>query len=342
MNDSWKQSALLAVAVAIAILIGSGLQAWSLEHAAPPVAGRSAPFELEARIVVKDASRAIGATTFGSTLSPSLPDETTSTLRWWFRDASHFRWDVERADGLDSTTIVVAANGNTVTIYDSAANTVSRSPLPPLPNGYVMPPSFSALVGPLPADNLTAFLDGWRRAGGTPKTAEIVGQEVVLGRKTTIVELGPTHSSADSSGKETSSGTARVWIDPERMFAMRAAADDPGNQSYLLEVTSLRYNLPVADVSVAFIPPPGAIQDTSSSTTYGGGSVSGSSGGSSTTLAVQPGFLLPAYVPPGYSPSSEGQEGGPGGTVAVENLLVAVGSSPPPYLRIQQRKRPDG
>lgn len=41
MIESWKQSGLLAVAVAIAVLIGGGLQAWSLGHAAPAVAGQS-------------------------------------------------------------------------------------------------------------------------------------------------------------------------------------------------------------------------------------------------------------------------------------------------------------
>jgi hypothetical protein len=125
--ESWKQSGLAAVVVIVATVLGGWLQARSLEHVAPTVAGRIAPFELEARVVVRGASRAIGTTTTGSSAWPNLPDETTSTIRWWFRDASHFRWDVERVDGLDSTIVVLAADGSTQTIYDSAANTVSRS-----------------------------------------------------------------------------------------------------------------------------------------------------------------------------------------------------------------------
>jgi hypothetical protein len=63
MIESWKQSGLIAVAVAVAILIASGLQAWSLAHRptqSEPTFGRP---EVVVRVVV-EASGAPAMRTF--------------------------------------------------------------------------------------------------------------------------------------------------------------------------------------------------------------------------------------------------------------------------------------
>ncbi len=342
--------ALLGIPV-VKVAIGTGVAgsvagvafaAWLLLAAgsAEGPAQRVPPFVLEARGTATYSSGSVLTTLASSPGSPVITDEMAITIRWWFRDPGHYRQEVQLERGLGSTTLVAAAAGANLILYDRSTNSVSQGVNRRLPDGYVVPPIPSvASMGPLPADSVAAFVNGWRRTGDYPKSAEIVGEEVILGRRTTIVDVGPTSSSTDSSGNETHGGTVRLWIDPERMFVMRLATGDSAGTSFRLDVTSLRYDLPARDVSVAFIPPPGATVQASAN---GSGFGSGSSG-TSATLSGKPGFLLPSYIPPGYNPSSEGREGGLGGrTIAVEDILISQESLPSPCLRIQQRKRADG
>ena len=342
-----------------ATVAGVGIAAWLLFSSGSEgvQAPRVPPFELEALVTVVSNSTSVGTSITGGAVTPgqlpSAPETSVSILRWWFRKPDQWRWDIEQmSPSLSAHTLIVAASGDNQLIYDSSTNTVTRSPYAPVPGGYVTPPAMSFSLGPLPFDTMDAFIDAWRHTGNTPKTVGIVGVGIVLGRKTTIVEMGPTSTSSGPDGKETTSGTVRVWIDPERMFVMRGASGDEGasGQSYSMEVTSLRYGVPAAEVATGFTLPKGAreVAGGSSTGSTGGGSgiaVGGGSagGGSSTWLQSVPGFLKPSYVPAGYAPADYARELlNSNETVAVEETLRDGGASQGSYLRIQQRKRADG
>lgn len=306
------------------------------------------PFELEAEFTMIDNSRTVG-TSIGGSNSSIPPSEITRSgvLRWNFADSEHFRWELEIfAPPLESNLMVMASDGHSFVVYDQSANTLTRSDHQATPSGNPPVPPTAFIVGPLPHEDLQSLLVEWGQGEEDTRSVRIVGDDVVLGRKTTIVELTDVSGialDAVNGASSTSTATTRLWLDPERMFGMRVTFEDSsGVVSYLAEVTGLRYDLPADEVSVDFAPPSGAIviaPDEPGSTGITTNSGSSHVGGRSTSTYV--GFLNPTYVPAGWAMNSIGEEHDTTGKIGIETLYQpSTGASD--YLRISQRMRADG
>ncbi|MEO9255096.1 MAG: helix-turn-helix transcriptional regulator [Tepidiformaceae bacterium] len=301
------------------------------------------PFEMVARIAASG-STAVGTSIAGGSPSP-VPesDRTTTVFHWYFLDRTHFRYDVESIQpALDATTMTIAYAGKKVTTYYASSNTYSVSPYD-VPDDSAIPPALSALMGPISYPDIPAMLDAFRNAGSPPRTAEIVGEEVVLGRQTKILEISPIAEST-SNGVITRSGTLRVWVDPERMFAMRSISGGDILQAFTVEVTSLQYDLPPGKVNASFTPPPGAKEVPAGSNFGSVGSGGGSSvpvGSGTSVMRVPTGFLTAAHLPEGYAITGDGSETASGSNETISvNTTLTDGTDD--TVRIEQRKRPDG
>ena len=254
--------------------------------------------------------------------------EGRTVIRWWYApDPFRWRWEIETVGTIiDDGVALTVVNGDDSWEYDDRSNTYRRGITAGIPAGVMLLPIFSAPVGPAYADTIDALIDRWRERGDDPEVG-LAGEATLLGRRTQIVELRP------STG-----GVVRVFVDPERMFIMRWAADgEGGGQSYRSEVTALDYDTKIDASRFTFDPPPGAreveappVQSCHSS------SVGGAS------FPAEPGFLRPAYTPTRYHSTAAGSEGSANvgcGPVGVWALLEAPDGA---YILLRQRLRPGG
>ena len=256
--------------------------------------------------------------------------EGRSVIRWWYvPDPVRWRWEIETVGSIiDDGVALTVVNETDSWEYDDRSNTYRRGSIAAIPDGVILPPTFSAPVGPANAETIDALIDQWRERGGQLEVG-LAGEATLLGRRTQIVEIRPPGG-----------GIVRAFVDPERMFIMRWAVDgEGGGQSYSSEVTALDYDTEIDASRFTFDPPPGAreveapyVQSCSSS--------SGPLGGAS--FPAKPGFLRPAYAPAGYHSTAAGSEGsanGGCGRVAVSALLEAPDGG---YILLRQRLRPGG
>jgi len=195
------------------------------------------------------------------------------------------------------------------------------------PDGVAVSPVTSAPVGPAHAASVDTLMASWRERGAAP---EIAGEATLLGRRTQIVEL-----------RGASGGLMRAFVDPERMFIMRwavwAGVTGGGWRSYQAEVTALDYGAEIDAARFTFEPPPGAREADAEA----GGACSGSSHSGGASFPAEPGFLQPAYDPPGYHTVGTGSESGAASCdpVAVWALLEAADGG---AILLRQRLRPGG
>lgn len=215
------------------------------------------PFYLEAEITVVDRSGTAG------TNLPSSDEGAvrTSYLRWWYRDATHARWELPGFVGV--------LDGDDMWFYDEERNTYTKHALPDVPAGTVTVsiPGASIVLGPVNAAGRDDFIQQLK-VRGAEEVAE-AGEETVLGRRVTIIEMSPASrsESQSSSGGGGSSptatpvveahGTVRYWLDEERMFVLRYEVRDPV-MDVTAAVTRLDYPADIPDDVVTFEPPPGA------------------------------------------------------------------------------------
>ena len=302
--------------------------------------------------------------------------EGRSVIRWWYvPDPVRWRWEIETVGSIiDDGVALTVVNETDSWEYDDRSNTYRRASIAAIPDGVILPPTFSAPVGPANAETIDALIDQWRERGGQLEVG-LAGEATLLGRRTQIVEIRPPGG-----------GIVRAFVDPERMFIMRWAVDgEGGGQSYSSEVTALDYDTEIDAGRFTFDPPPGAreveapyVQSCSrSSGPLGGASFpakpgflrpayapagyqstaagvalleapyvqscsrsSGPLGGAS--FPAKPGFLRPAYAPAGYHSTAAGSEGsanGGCGPVAVWALLEGPDGG---YILLRQRLRPGG
>ena len=299
--------------------------------------------------------------TFEVDLPPDDPhaapgtDRLTTLVRWWYApDPDRWRWEIETTGTiLDDGVAVTVFDGKQSWGHDDASNTYQRADPPPLPEGIIPSPSFSARLGPANLDSVEEFMQQLRDSSAVADV-RLAGESTDLNRRTQIVKIRPAWSSGSSatatapgSGQDvrpatqdtlTSGGVVRIFIDPDRMFIMRSAVDgEGGGQSYLAEVTTLDYDGAIDSALFTFTPPPGA-REVDSTEGQSCGVSSGGFGGSSIT--VQPGFLLPAYIPPGYH--SAGSSWGRGFGCETTNTTTTLQSNGDAYLTLRQRIRPTG
>ena len=302
----WGAGGVAAAAVAA---IAVGFLAASDDQAAA-----SGAFYLEARIEVADRSRTVGTNIAGATPAADDAEITVSTLRWWSRDRDHARWEIASdSDGTRTDTTVVV-DGTWQWVYSRATNTYSKSAIPELPEGVeTRPLALSLFVGPVGVPSKEAFIEGLRESASIDFVRE-AGTATVLGRETTIIEFGPASRSTASQGSAspggsppagatppatvTSSGVVRMWLDEERMVAMRYVVEDSPAE-VRAEVVRLDWNAPVAAQKLVFEPPQGAtLADADTGLAPAGHSEAGSISGSGTLwYTTPPGFFTVSYLP---------------------------------------------
>ncbi len=301
----WAAGGVAAVAVAA---IAVGFLAASDDKPAAP-----GEFYLEARIEVVDRSRTVGTNIGGATPAPDT-ETTVSTLRWWSKDRDHARWEIASdRDGTRTDTTVVV-DGAWQWVYSSATNTYSKSAIPDLPDGVeTRPLALSAFVGPIGVPSKAAFLDLLRDSADFDFVRE-TGTATLLGRTTAVIEFGPASRGSTSQGSaplgaspsaaptppatETSSGVVRVWLDEERMVAMRYVISG-SRADVQAEVLELDWNAPVPARKLVFEPPAGAaLVDADTGLAPAGHSEAGSiSGGGTLWYTTPPGFFTVTYLP---------------------------------------------
>ena len=165
---------------------------------------------------------------------------------------------------------LTVVNGDDSWEYDDRTNTYRRGIIGGIPAGVVLPPTFSAPVGPANAETIEALIEQWRERGDDPEVS-LAGEATLLGRRTQIVELRP------STGV-----VVRMFVDPERMFILRWAVDGTGGgQSYRAEVTELDYDTKIDASRFTFDPPPGGAREAEATSVQSCSSASGPVGGAS-------------------------------------------------------------
>ncbi|MCY4455169.1 MAG: hypothetical protein OXC56_02535 [Chloroflexi bacterium] len=260
-----------------------------------------------------------------------LPEE-QSTIRWWYApDPARWRWEFETVGGIiDDGLLLTVGDGVDLWTYDDRSNTYQRQTIEGRASGIASPLSFSAPLGPANVESVDAFVELWRERGDDFEV-ELAGEAEVLGRRTGIVEI-----------RLAAGGLTRVYIDPERMFIMRWAADGAGGgQSYRAEVTALDYGADIDDTRFSFVPPPDARETES----LGGQSCGRSIGPIGIAGAVfprEPGFLNPSYAPSGYRSASAGGESSAGRNCVPSAVWVLLEGSEGGYILLRQRFRPGG
>src|SRR6185437_7665657 len=151
-----------------------------------------------------------------------------STFTWTYRDATHYRYDIHNEiPAFTADTIVIAADGTNQWTSYASTNSVQKSPMFALPAGYEGPINIlNPFLGPMPfgsIDELVRRLTASTGPSDPGRHASVVGQDTVLGTSCTVIEYGPTSTSSSTAGdgSTTSSGTARICVDPLRMVGLR-------------------------------------------------------------------------------------------------------------------------
>ena len=254
-----------------------------------------------------------------------------SVIRWWYApDPARWRSEVETIGAvIDDGVLLTVVSGEDAWEYDDRTGAYRRffGRYASLGAEAMLLPAFGALVGPARAETVEGLIAQWRERGDEPDVA-LAGEATLLGRRTRIVEV-----------RASTGSVARAFVDPERMFIMRFAVEAAdGGQSYRAEVTALDYGMEIDPARFHFEPPPGA-RETDAQVAGACSGASGPSGGA--PFPAEPGFLQPAYAPPGYRSAGTGSESGAGGCdpVAVWALLEAADGG---AILLRQRHRPGG
>ena len=254
-----------------------------------------------------------------------------SLIRWWYApDPARWRSEVETIGAIiDDGVLLTVVSGEDAWEYDDRTDAYRRvfGRYASLGAEAMLLPAFGALVGPARAETVDGLIAQWRERGDEPEVA-LAGEATLLGRRTQIVEV-----------RASTGSVARAFVDPERMFIMRFAVEAAdGGQSYQAEVTALDYGMEIDAARFHFDPPPGA-RETDAQVAGACSGASGPSGGA--PFPAEPGFLQPAYAPPGYRSAGTGSESGAGSCdpVAVWALLEAADGG---TILLRQRLRPGG
>ena len=320
----WLGAPLLKVAGAgaAAVVAVGAVAALSSEDESPVVNEPGRPFYLEAEIVVRDNARTVGSNIAGEADSAEDLDETRSTIRWWWRDADHSRFELEASgSAIGKTVFVSIADGDTQWYYNETDNIYYELNLEPLPAGYSsrgIPASL--FIGLLPVsddvdtiDEVAAWFGSWRDEASP---GEVVREERVLGRRVSVIAWSPASCSqtgqwnADgtSGSEEECSGTSELWIDHETMFVMKWVSDTDGDFQQQVEavVTRLEYDTHIDDERFMFEPPPDATRQDDDPTRLSSGTPDSDPPAGFLRLGPQPRGYELAAESHGLEPGSEG------------------------------------
>ncbi|MDA1061628.1 MAG: hypothetical protein O2895_01760 [Chloroflexi bacterium] len=306
--------------------------------------GAGASFYAEARIEVGSA-RGDPLTRVGADTG------TVSLVRFWFVPPDRWRREIEiTRSALDVGTLIEVSDGEAVWTYDDRLGTYQRRD--PAATDFVPSVTFSSAIGPLNAESVDVFIAGMRRVTDDDRVRR-AGEAIVAGRRTEIVEFGPTSSASSDEARPSGAlqtvtaeawearndpgQLSRIFIDHEQMFMMRWAVDGGDDEeSYTAEVTALDYDVKIDDELLTFEPPQDAREDAVALTTFCGGSRPGGS----SSFGTHPGFLLPLHIPGGYAPTSTRREEGGADCEPVATWTLLEGDAG--YVLLRQRRRADG
>ncbi|MGH2611337.1 MAG: response regulator transcription factor, partial [Tepidiformaceae bacterium] len=254
----WLGAPLLKVAGAgAAVMVGVGVVAALMsEDEAAVVDEPGRPFYLEAEIRVSSNARTIGTNIAGPTPMAD-PDESRSVMRWAWRDADHYRFEIETTEpAIDAGSFLVVADGSRLWFHNEQEATYAEQELWPLPPGFrFRPVGISVMLGPVPfpgdvdtVDELTAAIEQWRP--DDKDWVRMAGDDRMLGRAVVVIEMGPARCSStqtwDADGSTTSAeecdGSSRLWVDPETMVILRHFVQS-STQSFDGVVTRLDYDM---------------------------------------------------------------------------------------------------
>jgi hypothetical protein len=294
------------------------------------------PFHLEATIAVDEQSGG-----YDLPASSLWVEHSSGVLRWWYIDADHWRWEYEqRQPAIDAGVTVVWVNGAVTRTYDSRTNTYQDAPTFRPPDGQVFAPSAIRWVGPVPYPDQAAFVQAFTADGRVD--VQLAGNESLLGRRVAVIDSAPAviTSAASSSGTSGTQGigTARTWLDADRMFVLKTVVDLGNGLGHTFVVTKLDYDAAIARDATRY-PMPADAQasdsDGGSDNAFAGG-ISRGTGGSGKMTPV-PGFLVADVLPKGFSERGT-QSGGNDSSASLFDGMDGSGSS----LRIDQRRRAGG
>lgn len=178
-----------------------------------------------------------------STLTTINDSQTQTLSKWWQEDSTHARIE-------DGPPVVIGPNPNSESFGDSTAISVSdgtthwawSTGLTLYSGDNRLEPANEAhrgleFLGPLDEQAMDAYLTSLRTdyPGATVTTT---AGGLVLGRRVMLVERSSTMAMPDGS---TGQNLLRLWVDPERMFVMRAESHPAIGPAVVATVTSLKY-----------------------------------------------------------------------------------------------------
>ncbi len=185
------------------------------------------------------------------------PDETgeyRSRIHTWFQAPDHWRYEHVFLEGQDkeplSTPSVTVTDGVSIWTYDPEMNLVQ------IHDGNLNGPGKSGGVSPYGAAVGMGGVIGQAAECFDP---ELVGQdEIIAGRKTYRIELGPSHCPGNASAGF--AGPQTLWIDQETFFILKTVIRDLNDERdvYVMEVSEIQYNTTLSADLFTFSPPPGA------------------------------------------------------------------------------------
>jgi outer membrane lipoprotein-sorting protein len=209
--------AAIAVAMLIAIL-ALGALLLVIRHAGDSgsITARPGdnPFYLEASVVVLGVAPGSG----------SRPEESRSSLQWWYQRPGVWRWQLEVEPAEDEpVTILGVADGKDSYLYKSDSNTYTRVSL----KDYSTPSlPVSVLLGPI---DLPLLIQRWETQDTTVRGGS---SGRYLNRDAQVIEYSPTWRATGPSG-DSSGGIGRIWIDNESGLIVRNLVDGGSTSQYV-------------------------------------------------------------------------------------------------------------
>jgi len=188
---------LLFVLLALPLLVAACEDDSSAETRLPP------PFFLTAQFDVNDSGQ-----------SP-----VRSALTWWYDRPGRWRYDlVAGAHDAEPASTFTAFGVDEVVVWRNGESEERIEMGEPAPSRLVS----SLFLGPVEGQTVAQFVDFLRELADGD--IQIVGEEIVLGRVTNVVEIAPAFR-GEANGVPTASGSVRYWIDESTMLVLRAELD---------------------------------------------------------------------------------------------------------------------
>jgi outer membrane lipoprotein-sorting protein len=185
------------------------------------------------------------------TLPSGAHGQTRSETHVWHEAPNRWRFEMLFTalpdQSADPAPRVTVADGQKIWSYDPRRRELQISP------GTLLGGKGKGGIAPFGGGDLNTLLQQARTCG----SPRMVGEEPIAGRPAYKISLGP--STCPSAADALMNGPETIWVDKETYVVLKRMVQDPTNQRvvYTNEVTSIRYNLALADTTFQFSPPPG-------------------------------------------------------------------------------------